>query len=90
MDANRIEWLRALSDWPHVTLAQRPTPMHRLANLERHAAGAELLIKRERVLRLANARLGELGDSKRLAASEVEIVVGDTNRFEIDLQPLPF
>ena len=76
MDATRIEWLRALSDWPRVTLAQLPTPIHRLANLERHAAGAELWIKRDDLTGLAGG-----GNKTR----KLEFLVGDALRNGADM-----
>lgn len=43
----------------------------------------ETSIKRERVLRLANATLSELGCSERVASTDVEVVVGDANPYGI-------
>ncbi len=43
----------------------------------------ETSIKRERVLRLANATLNELGCSERVASSEVEVVVCDASPYGV-------
>lgn len=67
VDESKIAWLRSLSDWPRVPLAQLPTPIHRLSNLGKHV-GAELWIKRDDLTGLAGG-----GNKTR----KLEFLVGD-------------
>lgn len=74
-DGSKIEWLRSLSDWPRVSLAQLPTPIHRLSNLARGVDCIELWIKRDDLSGLAGG-----GNKTR----KLEFLVGDALRSGAD------
>lgn len=74
-DRSKVEWLRSLSDWPRISLAQLPTPIHRLSNFARYAGGTELWIKRDDLTGLAGG-----GNKTR----KLEFLVGDALRSGAD------
>lgn len=75
MDADKVEWLRSLSEWPRVRFAQLPTPIHRLSNFSAYAEGVELWIKRDDLTGLAGG-----GNKTR----KLEFLVGDALRCGAD------
>ncbi|REG82175.1 1-aminocyclopropane-1-carboxylate deaminase [Marinomonas pollencensis] len=70
MEVNSVEIkaLRELSDWPRASLAQLPTPMHRLKNFAEHLGGLDLWIKRDDLTGLAGG-----GNKTR----KLEFLIGD-------------
>ncbi len=75
VDKSKTEWLQSLSDWPRTSLAQLPTPIHRLSNLGRHL-GAEVWIKRDDLTGLAGG-----GNKTR----KLEFLVGDAIQSGADM-----
>ena len=71
MAEEKIEWLRTLSAWPRIPLAQLPTPIHRLANFAAQVDGIDLWIKRDDLTGLAGG-----GNKTR----KLEFLVGDALR----------
>ena len=71
----KIEWLRLLSTWPRISLAQLPTPIHRLSNFARYVDGTDLWIKRDDLTGLAGG-----GNKTR----KLEFLIGDALRTGAD------
>ena len=71
IDESEQKLLRALEQFPRTSLAQLPTPMHRLVNLSKHLGGIELWIKRDDLTGLAGG-----GNKTR----KLEFLVGDARR----------
>ena len=75
MDANKIDFLWALSAWPRVALAQLPTPIHRLSNFCKFVGDIDLWIKRDDLTGLAGG-----GNKTR----KLEFLVADALRSGAD------
>jgi 1-aminocyclopropane-1-carboxylate deaminase len=74
-DKSKVEWLRSLSAWPRILLAQLPTPIHRLSNFARHTGDVELWVKRDDLTGLAGG-----GNKTR----KLEFLAGDAVRIGAD------
>ena len=74
-DEARIEALRALPAWPRITLAQLPTPIHRLSNFGKTVGNIDLWVKRDDLTGLAGG-----GNKTR----KLEFLVGDAVRSGAD------
>ncbi len=72
---DRIEWLRSLPDWPRFSLAQLPTPLHRLSNFGSHCDAAEVWVKRDDLTGLAGG-----GNKTR----KLEFLIGEALETQAD------
>ncbi len=64
----QVDWLRTLPEWPRVSLALLPTPIHRLTRFAGHVGEVDLWIKRDDLTGLAGG-----GNKTR----KLEFLVGD-------------
>ncbi len=76
VETNMDQWLHELPEWPRATLAQLPTPIHRLDNFGKQLNGPELWIKRDDLTGLAGG-----GNKTR----KLEFLVGDATETGADM-----
>ena len=76
VETNMDQWLHELPEWPRATLAQLPTPIHRLDNFGKQLNGPELWIKRDDLTGLAGG-----GNKTR----KLEFLVGDATEKGADM-----
>jgi 1-aminocyclopropane-1-carboxylate deaminase len=75
VDAELVQWLRALPDWPRAPLALLPTPIHPLTRMTSELGGPEIWIKRDDLSGLAGG-----GNKTR----KLEFLVGDALASDAD------